>query len=143
MAGSSPCADVRVNELERLKINMHKFLQYGFPKEASWQEFGWTGRPIEIILDNIASWISRKGFSTSVFTNLSKCTSPESEIETRGALTFRAMTPPEGGYDGNEVSICSKDDQQSSPCINNNNNNNRGHKIEQQISHHQLSGKPL
>ncbi|XP_068233774.1 uncharacterized protein [Palaemon carinicauda] len=60
MAGKSPCADVRVDEQERLKINMRKFLEYGFPSSAAWEELGWNGRPIESIMDNIITWISRR-----------------------------------------------------------------------------------
>ncbi|XP_064101509.1 metal regulatory transcription factor 1-like isoform X1 [Macrobrachium nipponense] len=60
MAGKSPCADVRVDEQERLKINMRKFLEYGFPSKATWEELGWNGRPIESIMDNIITWISRR-----------------------------------------------------------------------------------
>ena len=60
MARKSPCADVRVDELQRLKVNMRKFLEYGFPSATSWEELGWSGRSIDAITDNIISWISRK-----------------------------------------------------------------------------------
>ncbi|MPC36812.1 Zinc finger protein 383 [Portunus trituberculatus] len=60
MARKSPCADVRVDELQRLKVNMRKFLEYGFPSASSWEELGWSGRSIDAIIDNIISWISRK-----------------------------------------------------------------------------------
>lgn len=60
MARKSPCADVRVDELQRLKVNMRKFLEYGFPSASSWEELGWSGRSIDAIVDNIISWISRR-----------------------------------------------------------------------------------
>ncbi|XP_071542025.1 LOW QUALITY PROTEIN: uncharacterized protein [Panulirus ornatus] len=60
MAGKGPCADVRVDEMQRLKINMRKFLEYGFPSKTSWEELGWNGKSIETIVDNIVSWISRR-----------------------------------------------------------------------------------
>lgn len=60
MARKSPCADVRVDELQRLKVNMRKFLEYGFPSASSWEELGWSGRSIDAIIDNIISWISRR-----------------------------------------------------------------------------------
>ncbi|XP_047495522.1 LOW QUALITY PROTEIN: uncharacterized protein LOC125043476 [Penaeus chinensis] len=60
MAGKGPCADVRVDELHRLKVNMRKFLEYGFPSRTSWEELGWSGRSIDSIMDNIISWISQR-----------------------------------------------------------------------------------
>nr|XP_053653669.1 uncharacterized protein LOC128703140 [Cherax quadricarinatus] len=60
MAGKTPCADVRVDELQRLKVNMRKFLEYGFPSRTSWEELGWNGKSIENIMENIVSWISRR-----------------------------------------------------------------------------------
>nr|XP_027228768.1 LOW QUALITY PROTEIN: RE1-silencing transcription factor-like [Penaeus vannamei] len=60
MAGKGPCADVRVDELQRLKVNMRKFLEYGFPSRTSWEELGWSGRSIDSIMDNIISWISQR-----------------------------------------------------------------------------------
>ncbi|KAG7163772.1 Zinc finger protein 664-like 1 [Homarus americanus] len=60
MAGKSPCADVRVDETQRLKVNMRKFLEYGFPSRTNWEELGWNGKSIETIMDNIISWISRR-----------------------------------------------------------------------------------
>ncbi|XP_045600633.2 uncharacterized protein [Procambarus clarkii] len=60
MAGKSPCADVRVDELQRLKVNMRKFLEYGFPSRTNWEELGWNGKSIDTIMDNIISWISRR-----------------------------------------------------------------------------------
>ncbi|CAL4077510.1 unnamed protein product [Meganyctiphanes norvegica] len=61
MAGKDPCADVRIDELQRLRTNMRKFLEYSFPSQATWEELGWARASIETIMESIASLISRKG----------------------------------------------------------------------------------
>ena len=56
----TPCADVRVDELDRLKMNMRKLLQYGFPETDIWQQLGWLSLPIEEITQLIVNWNTRE-----------------------------------------------------------------------------------
>ena len=55
----TPCADVRVDELDRLKMNMGKLLQYGFPESDVWQQLGWLSLSIEEITQLIVNWNTR------------------------------------------------------------------------------------
>lgn len=60
-AAMEPCADVRVDEIKRLKLNLHKLLQYSFPDDEDWNRFHWTGLSIESIIEMIASWHNKNG----------------------------------------------------------------------------------
>ncbi|XP_018012099.1 uncharacterized protein LOC108669304 [Hyalella azteca] len=56
VVGMSPCADVRVDEDERLRVNMRKLLEYGLPEPSAWRSLGWHQEAIEAITAKIASW---------------------------------------------------------------------------------------
>ncbi|KAA0200378.1 hypothetical protein HAZT_HAZT010142 [Hyalella azteca] len=55
VVGMSPCVDVRVDEDERLRVNMRKLLEYGLPEPSAWRSLGWHQEAIEAITAKIAS----------------------------------------------------------------------------------------
>lgn len=59
VVGMTPCADVRVDEEDRLRLNMRKLLEYGFPEPSAWQKLGWSQQTIETITEQIVTWVSR------------------------------------------------------------------------------------
>ncbi|RXG56093.1 hypothetical protein Avbf_08095 [Armadillidium vulgare] len=59
IAGKMPCADVRVDEMERIKINVYMFLDYFLPDDEAWKEFGGRGCPIELVVDNMVSTFAK------------------------------------------------------------------------------------
>ncbi|KAA0203520.1 hypothetical protein HAZT_HAZT007398 [Hyalella azteca] len=67
VVGMSPCADVRVDEDERLRVNMRKLLEYGLPEPSAWRSLGWHQEAIEAITAKIASW----SITNAVHDNLS------------------------------------------------------------------------
>ncbi|KAF2353665.1 Zinc finger C2H2-type [Trinorchestia longiramus] len=65
LVGMTPCADVRVNEEERLRVNMRKLLEYGFPEPSAWRSLGWHQETIETITKKIATWSITKQWRQS------------------------------------------------------------------------------
>lgn len=65
MVGMSPCADVRVNEDDRLRVNMRKLLEYGFPESSAWHSLGWFQQTIETITEKIATWSIKRQWRES------------------------------------------------------------------------------
>ena len=61
MAEKNPCADVRVNEADRIKINFEKFLDHFLPNQIC-QKLKWPC-PVENIVDVIIISLANKNKS--------------------------------------------------------------------------------
>lgn len=88
IAGKRPCADVRVDEVERLKVNVCKFLEYFLPTH-SWDNFGGKRRPIEIVLDDIVACLTKAKALTALLQGRHYVVSGSSQtLLTAGVATF-------------------------------------------------------
>ncbi|XP_018015717.2 uncharacterized protein LOC108672539 [Hyalella azteca] len=87
VVGMSPCVDVRVDEDERLRVNMRKLLEYGLPEPSAWRSLGWHQEAIEAITAKIASWsITRQWRQSRDLSQFSRETETESKLVQTNSL---------------------------------------------------------